>query len=174
MASLLKERLQRLACDFPIEDNYFAWQAFGRKYDRVNKRAIPRYLTEEHYNKIKNYADRVEVYHTSLTSFLESQPAESLDCYVFLDAQDWMNETQLNDLWREVMRTAKPGARVIFRTAGEDSPLTKALPSDMLAKWSYDPSASESMVAKDRSSIYGGFHVYTLSASGAQKNLKAA
>ncbi len=164
MASLLKARLERLACGFPIEDNYFAWQAFGRGYDKVNKKAIPRYLTEENYNKIKNYADRVEVYHSSITSFLESQPAQSLDCYVFLDAQDWMNAEQLNHLWNGVMRTARPGARVIFRTAGEDSPLTAALPADMLARWSYDPDASKIMVARDRSSIYGGFHVYTLSA----------
>lgn len=162
MAALLKSRLERLACDFPIEDNYFAWQAFGRGYDRVYKKAVPRYLTEENYKKIKERADCVEVHHTSITGFLQSQPQESLDCYIFLDAQDWMNDHQLNELWREVMRTAAPGARVIFRTAGEDSPLTGALPKDMLSQWQYDVAASEKAVAKDRSSIYGGFHVYTL------------
>ena len=31
--SVLRERVERLACDFPIQDNYFAWQAFGRGYD---------------------------------------------------------------------------------------------------------------------------------------------
>lgn len=174
MAQLMKARLERLACDFPIQDNYFAWQAFGRGYDRVNKRAVPRYLTKENYEKIKNYADRVEVYHTSMTGFLESQPAESLDCYVFLDAQDWMNKDQLNELWNGVMRTARPGARVIFRTAGDDSPLTNALPSEMLAKWQYDPAASVEAVKHDRSSIYGGFHVYTLIDSGTQKSRAAA
>ncbi len=174
MASLMKERLRRMACDFPIQDNYFAWQAFGKSYDKVNKKAIPRYLQEEYYNKIKKYADRVEVYHTSLTDFMQSQPQESLDCYVFLDAQDWMNKDQLNALWSEVMRTARPGARVIFRTAGDDSPLPAALPAEMLAKWSYDPAASAEAVKHDRSSIYGGFHVYTLSETGAQKARHAA
>src|SRR6185295_2773528 len=29
-ATTLKERVERLACDFPIAENYFAWQAFGR------------------------------------------------------------------------------------------------------------------------------------------------
>jgi S-adenosylmethionine-diacylglycerol 3-amino-3-carboxypropyl transferase len=162
MAGLLRDRLRRLACDFPIEDNYFAWQAFGRGYDRQKKKGVPRYLTEENYKKIKNCTERVEVYHTSITDFLHSQPAESLDRYVFLDAQDWMNAAQLNALWREVLRTAKPDARVIFRTAGEDSPLTAALPQSFLAKWDYDPAASAGAVARDRSSIYGGFHVYAL------------
>lgn len=123
---------------------------------------MPRYLTEENYLKIKENADRAEVFHTSITDFLASQPQESLDCYVFLDAQDWMNDEQLNELWREVVRTGAPGARVIFRTAGEDSPLTEALEPETLAKFHYDPSLSAPAVEKDRSSIYGGFHVYTL------------
>ena len=29
MAFVLRERLERLACAFPLEENYFAWQAFG-------------------------------------------------------------------------------------------------------------------------------------------------
>jgi S-adenosylmethionine-diacylglycerol 3-amino-3-carboxypropyl transferase len=162
MAGLLKSRLRRLAVDFPIEDNYFAWQAFGRGYDRAYKKAIPRYLSETNYKYLKENADKVEVHHTTITGFLQSQPVNSLDCYVFLDAQDWMNAAQLNILWKEVVRTARPGARVIFRTAGDESPLTKALSAETLNRFDYDPSASIEAVKKDRSSIYGGFHVYTL------------
>lgn len=169
MADVLKARLRRLACDFPIEDNYFAWQAFGRGYDHEKRQAVPRYLTEANYEKMKKCADRAEVFHTSITDFLASQPQESLDCYVFLDAQDWMSDSQLNALWKEVTRTATPGARIIFRTAGEDSPLTEALEPELLAKFDYDPSLSEKAVAKDRSSIYGGFHVYTLKGTDKKK-----
>ncbi len=32
MANVLKKRLERLACGFPLSENYFAWQAFGRRY----------------------------------------------------------------------------------------------------------------------------------------------
>ena len=32
MASVLKARLEKLACDFPLKNNYFAWQAFARRY----------------------------------------------------------------------------------------------------------------------------------------------
>lgn len=165
MADVLKARLRRLACDFPIDENYFAWQAFGRGYDFEKKKAIPRYLTEENYEKIKACADRVEVHHSTITQFLQSQPQDSLDCYVFLDAQDWMNTQQLNDLWQEVIRTCSPHGRIIFRTAGEDSPLTEALKPEILSKFDYNPALSEKAVAKDRSSIYGGFHVYTRNAT---------
>lgn len=175
MAGLLNERLRRLACDFPIESNYFAWQAFGRGYDKLNRQAVPRYLTKENYEKLKANADRVTVHNTLITEYLQSQPQGSLDCFVFLDAQDWMTDQQLRELWNEVLRTAAPGARVIFRTAGIESPLTTALTPDVLKRFHYDPSASKSAVRKDRSSIYGGFHVYTLGGEvGLQKAKKAA
>lgn len=174
MADVLRERLRRLACDFSIKDNYFAWQAFGRGYDRENKIAVPRYLSEANYEKLKKAADRVEVHHTTITGFLQSQPEESLDCYVFLDAQDWMNDYALNMLWTEVARTARPGARVIFRTAGEVTPLTGAVDEKVLSRFHYDSSLSAKAVAKDRSSIYGGFHVYTLGGEiGTQKAKKS-
>ena len=32
-----------------------------------------------------------------------------------------MTDAQLNALWTEITRTARPGARVIFRTAAEPS-----------------------------------------------------
>ena len=34
LAALLRARVERLACDFPIHENWFAWQAFGRPLSR--------------------------------------------------------------------------------------------------------------------------------------------
>ena len=48
--AVLRERVERLACDFPIQDNYFAWQAFGRGYDLANREAVPAYLRREVYD----------------------------------------------------------------------------------------------------------------------------
>jgi S-adenosylmethionine-diacylglycerol 3-amino-3-carboxypropyl transferase len=31
-------------------------------------------------------------HHTTLTAFLQHQPNNSLDAYLFLDAQDWMDQ----------------------------------------------------------------------------------
>jgi len=61
------------------------------------------------------------VLNSSFTEYLEGQPARSLDRYVLLDAQDWMSDAQLNALWQQMTRTARPGARVIFRTAARPS-----------------------------------------------------
>jgi S-adenosylmethionine-diacylglycerol 3-amino-3-carboxypropyl transferase len=160
VAGLYRERVRRLACDFDIEDNYFAWQAFGRRYDRENRRAIPDYLRRDCYDQLRARADRVSVRLNSMTDFLATQDAASLDRYVLLDAQDWMSAEQLAALWREIGRTARPGARVIFRTAARPSPLEAALPADLLAPWRYETERSAELLAADRSAIYGGFHLY--------------
>ena len=161
MITVLRERVERLACDFPINENYFAWQAFGRGYDLTNREAVPAYLREDVYNTIRGRTGKVEVNHASLTDFLKRQDAHSLHRYVLLDSQDWMNEAQISSLWAEIDRTAHlTDARVIFRTAGPDSPLPKKLPPELLTPWHYLEDESKAFHAKDRSSIYGGFHVY--------------
>lgn len=159
--AVLRERVERLACDFPITENYFAWQAFGRGYDIENRMAVPAYLRRETYEVIRQRTDRVSVHHASLTDFLRGQPAQSMHRYVLLDAQDWMNASQLAALWSEIDRTADGrDARVIFRTAGPESPLPRKLPADLLAPWEYRELESKAWHTRDRSSIYGGFHVY--------------
>ena len=120
MEDVLVQRLERLACDFPIHDNYFAWQAFGRTY-APGGASVPPYLLAEHFAAVRVRADRVEVLHANLIDHLAECPDRSRDAYVLLDAQDWMTDEVLNRLWREIVRTAKPGARVIFRTAAVES-----------------------------------------------------
>jgi S-adenosylmethionine:diacylglycerol 3-amino-3-carboxypropyl transferase len=157
----LRERVERLACDFPIGENYFAWQAFGRGYDTVRRKAVPAYLRADTYETIKSRVDRVEVHHAMLTDFLKTQDAGSLHRYVLLDSQDWMSPAQCSSLWAEIDRTADPkDARVIFRTAGPDSPLPTKLKPGLLDPWQYLEAESKAFHAQDRSSIYGGFHLY--------------
>lgn len=161
MHEVLRERLQRLVCDFPIKDNYFAWQAFGRSYERAEDAALPPYLQRENFASLQASADRVNVLNQGFTEFLQSQDAASCDRYVLLDAQDWMSDTQLNDLWSEITRTARAGARVIFRTAAEPSLLPGRVATEVLARWDYHADESLAWTARDRSSIYGGFHLYS-------------
>ena len=125
MGAVLRERIERLACSFSLTDNYFTWQAFGRGYGR-GEAPLPPYLRREQFDIVRARVERVEVRLTSITEHLTSLPASSRDRYVLLDAQDWMTDAQLDALWTEISRTARPGARVIFRTAAEPSPANSA------------------------------------------------
>ncbi len=162
MATVLKARLERLACGFDLKDNYFAWQAFGKRYRSGGNGPLPPYLQRENFDTLKARIGNVSMLHASYTEHLASLPSESCDAYSLLDAQDWMTDEQLTALWTEIVRTARPGARVIFRTAGEETILPGRLPSTILDRFSYDPAQGRAWTDRDRSSIYGGFHCYTL------------
>ena len=200
MAEVLRQRLRKLCCDYDINQNYFAWQAFGRQYgtqtNAVNDNAdasghlkqenadaatvaggqpkehlkkqhlkhknggLPPYLQDQNFEAVKNYAKNVTVSQVSITDKLNSMEPGTVDRVVLLDAQDWMDEGMLNDLWDAITRAAAPGAKVIFRTAGIESILPGRVKDSTLSKWAYQEEASKEYTKKDRSAIYGGFHLY--------------
>ena len=160
MPDVLRERVERLATGFELADNYFAWQAFGRGYKPDGQGPLPPYLDTENFAAIKARANRVTVLHDNLIHVLAREPAESLDRYSLLDAQDWMDDATLKALWREITRTARPGARVIFRTAGAATILPGRVSNATLSQWTYEAEKSAEIFAIDRSAIYGGFHLY--------------
>jgi S-adenosylmethionine-diacylglycerol 3-amino-3-carboxypropyl transferase len=162
MADVLRARLEKLTCDFPFEDNYFAWQAFGRGYGKHAAASLPPYLQAVHYAAVKTRAERVTMLHANMTDMLAAADAASFDRYIFLDAQDWMSDAQLTALWSEVTRTARAGARALFRTAAEPTLLPGRLPDDLLRRWDYRAAESLDYTRRDRSAIYGGVHLYIL------------
>jgi len=155
-----RERVKRLACQLPVQDNYFAWQGFSHSYDHAKREAIPEYLKVEQYEQLRAQLGKVDTHLGSMIEFLAQQPAHSYDRFVFLDAQDWMSDEVLTQLWAEIDRVGKPGTRIVFRTAAAHSPLETALPDKLRARFSYEEAASQQFFQQDRSAIYGGFHLY--------------
>jgi S-adenosylmethionine-diacylglycerol 3-amino-3-carboxypropyl transferase len=162
LVELYRERVKRLVCGFPIQDNYFAWQSFGLRYDYEGRQALPDYLKEENYDVVKANIHHVDTYITSLTDYLKQQPDNSLDRYVLLDSQDWMRPHIIEQLWYEILRTGRPGARIIFRTAASISPIEDALSPDLRKHFEYAGDLSKELHLQDRSAIYGGFHIYLM------------
>jgi len=96
---MYKQRVKRLACGFPLDDNYFAWQAFGRRYDHDGRRGLPDYLKREHLpSTIKAMVDRVETHVASLGDHLQTEQPGALNCFIFLDSPDWMPPQVIEDL----------------------------------------------------------------------------
>jgi S-adenosylmethionine-diacylglycerol 3-amino-3-carboxypropyl transferase len=160
MTRALKMRAERLACGFDLKDNYFAWQAFGRGYGPGEAASLPPYLVRGQFEAVRRNAPRLSILNESLTTLLARKPDRSLDAFVLLDAQDWMTGRQLSELWAQITRTARPGARVIYRTAAAPSPLTGQVPDAIMDRWDYRAEESLRFSTLDRSAIYGGFHLH--------------
>jgi S-adenosylmethionine-diacylglycerol 3-amino-3-carboxypropyl transferase len=157
---VLHERLLHLINGHPNETNYFAWQALHRSYPGPGDRCLPPYLQRSQFERMRNGAGLIIPVHANLRLFLESLPAREVDVVVLLDSQDWMAPEEIRALWNAIDRTGSANVRVIFRTAGAESPLEGAELASLRQIWSRDEERSAVGFERDRSGIYGGFHCY--------------
>jgi S-adenosylmethionine-diacylglycerol 3-amino-3-carboxypropyl transferase len=157
---VLHQRVMRLIDMHPNKTNYFAWQALARRYAGPGDSCLPLYLQQSRFAEMQNGAGLVTPVHANLRVFLEAQPARQVNAVVLLDSQDWMAPDEIRALWNAIDRAGHDDVRVIFRTAGAESPLEGSELSSLNRIWQRDDAASEIALAADRSGIYGGFHLY--------------
>ena len=157
---VLHQRLLRLINGHPNDDNYFAWQALHRSYSGPGDRCLPPYLQAGQFERMRDGAGLIIPVHANLRQFLEGLPAREVDAVVLLDSQDWMAPEEIGALWNAIDRTGSENVRVIFRTAGAESPLESAELAGLRQIWRRDEDRSAIGFALDRSGIYGGFHCY--------------
>src|SRR5882757_8684444 len=135
---VLHERLLRLINGHPNESNYFAWQALHRSYPGPGDSCLPPYLQRSQFERMRDGAGLIIPVHANLRLFLEGLPAREVDAVVLLDSQDWMAPDEIQALWNAIDRTGSDDVRVIFRTAGKESPLESAELAPLLRIWRRD------------------------------------
>jgi S-adenosylmethionine-diacylglycerol 3-amino-3-carboxypropyl transferase len=98
--------------------------------------------------------------HANVRDLLEALPTRHVDAVILLDSQDWMAPEEIRSIWEAIDRCGKDDVRVIFRTAGEVSPLENEDLGTLQSGWQRDQVRSAIGLQQDRSGIYGGFHLY--------------
>jgi S-adenosylmethionine-diacylglycerol 3-amino-3-carboxypropyl transferase len=71
-----------------------------------------------------------------------------------------MAPEEIRSLWNAIDRSGSDDVRVIFRTAGKESPLESDELAPLQQIWRRDEERSAIGFERDRSGIYGGFHCY--------------
>lgn len=113
----IQEALNHVFTQLPISDNYF-WRVYLT--GSYTPECCPQYLKQEHFELLKNSINNIRLHTTYLTDFLEKNPG-SYSHFVLLDHQDWLANThplKLEKEWREILKNARPGAKILFRSAG--------------------------------------------------------
>src|SRR6201996_2430248 len=170
---VLYERLLRLINGHPNETNYFAWQALGRRYRGPGDRCLPPYLQRREFARMRDGAGLIIPVHANLRQFLENLPARQIDAVILLDSQDWMASDEIRALWNMIDRAGSDDVRVIFRTAGKESPLEADELASLRYSWCRNDERSAVGFARDRSGIYGGGHCSGRRRARPQNTLKS-
>jgi S-adenosylmethionine-diacylglycerol 3-amino-3-carboxypropyl transferase len=166
IAGFIEERLEAVFTRLPLADNYF-WRVYLT--GRYTRDCCPEYLQPDNFARLKaGLVDRVTTHTDTLEGFLATRESP-ISRFVLLDHMDWLCEDGLAALaaeWRQILRTAAPGTRILWRSGGTQTAFVDALAveapggrrriGDLLR---YDRRLADDLHARDRVHTYGSFHI---------------
>lgn len=155
LAGFVKDRLRHVLTGVPIRQNYF-WRVYLT--GSYTPDCCPNYLKPEHFPALRERVLRLTTHTGSLCGFL-AEARERFTHYVLLDHQDWMARHLPDDLaeeWRLILAKARPGARVLLRSAGADAAF---IPVEARGRLLFRPELTTPLHPADRVGTYGSQHL---------------
>jgi len=118
ISQFVHDCLEAVFAKLPLADNYF-WRVYMTGHYAPN--CCPEYLKPENFQRLKaGLADRIEVHTDSVQGFLEKNDVD-VSRFVLLDHMDWLDSCRsplLEQEWQWLVRRARPGTRLIWRSGG--------------------------------------------------------
>lgn len=131
----------------PIADNYFAHHMLTGRYPVDEPHGAPPYLQPAGAATVAARAGSLTLVDGGVTAFLRARPEASIGGFVLSNIGEWLPPPALDALFAEVVRTAAPGARVVFRNfVGHTE-----VPPRWRARVVEDRGRSEALTTRDRS-----------------------
>jgi S-adenosylmethionine-diacylglycerol 3-amino-3-carboxypropyl transferase len=106
---------ERALTELPARDNYFLHEMLTGRYPVGEPNGAPPYLTPQGLTRTAEAADMLSLADGSMTAYLRSCRPRSIDGFALSNIAEWLDAGALDTLLSEVVRTARPGARVVFR-----------------------------------------------------------
>jgi S-adenosylmethionine-diacylglycerol 3-amino-3-carboxypropyl transferase len=101
--------------ELPASSNYFLHQMLTGRYPTGEPDGVPPYLSTAGAMIVAASHDRLHLVDGGMTEYLRSRPACSVHGFALSNICEWMTQSQIDELFREVTRTAAPGARLVYR-----------------------------------------------------------
>lgn len=142
--------------DIPVKGNYFVSLYLLGKYSNDNE--VPGYLKRENFELIKLRVDRIKIITADAQGWLDSMPAESINCFALSNICELMSEKDTHRLFSAVSETARKNSRIIFRNLM----IPREVPEDLRSSIVKDEALSKAIQFNDRSFVYGKVAAYTI------------
>jgi S-adenosylmethionine-diacylglycerol 3-amino-3-carboxypropyl transferase len=101
--------------DLPAASNYFLHQMLTGSYPADVPDGVPPYLSAHGAQAVGANWHRLHLIDGSMTEYLRRRPDASVHGFALSNICEWMTPTEIDALFREVLRTAAPGARLVYR-----------------------------------------------------------
>lgn len=150
------KRASHVMKDVPVQTNYFIALYLLGHY--LNKNNVPEYLQEKNFSIIKNNINKIHPVSADSKYWLEQQPEKMFDAFALSNICELMDDEDTHKLFSEVIRTSKPGAKIIFRNLM----VPREIPEVLQCKIIKDDSLSKQIQFEDRSFVYGKVAAYNV------------
>lgn len=108
-AAHFRDVVERTLTEVPLRANYFLHYLVRGTYPVDEPDGLPPYLNTDYR------ADALALVDGSFVDYLRTRPANSMSGFSLSNICEWLDQTQTDELFAEIVRTAAPGARVCFR-----------------------------------------------------------
>lgn len=168
VARFIQDSFEAVVAHLPFHNNYF-WRVYFQGF--YTKECCPEYLKPDNFARLRQRLDALHIHTASLTEFLRGA-RPGLSKLVLLDHMDWMSYNDpdgLVDEWNAILAAARPGARVIYRSAGLKVNFldhlkvrhgSRAVELGTLLR--HHPQQMAALHARDRVHTYGSFYIADL------------
>lgn len=115
------DELDHLLRDVAISENFYLYYLFRRTYPSPD--LCPAWLRADSHAVIRDRLERVTTRTQAVEDFLASPSAGTFDCYNMSNVFDWMTPQATEHLLAQIVRAARPGARLCYWTNTVNKPL---------------------------------------------------
>jgi S-adenosylmethionine-diacylglycerol 3-amino-3-carboxypropyl transferase len=150
------KRASHMMKNIPVKTNYFIALYYLGHY--LNEKAIPEYLKPENFGVIKQNINKVIPISADCKYWLEQQPDNKFDAFALSNICELMDDNDTLKLFTEVIRTAKPGAKIIFRNLM----IPREVPENLRNIIIKNEPLSIELQQADRSFVYGKVAAYSV------------
>ncbi|RMI29439.1 DUF3419 family protein [Nocardia stercoris] len=143
--------------ELPVRDNYFLHYLIRGSYPAAEPEGLPPYLVGKHR------PDALRLVDGSFADQLRTLPDSSVAGFALSNICEWLDAATIDDLFTEIVRTAKPGARLVFRNfLGWNE-----VPAQWQDAVREDRAYGETLMRTDRSLVQRRFAVCTVKTDSA-------
>ncbi len=132
----------------PVASNYFLSQFLYARYLDDRPEGCPAYLDPARWDEVRRNARKLEVVPAPIGAFLER--AEGIDAFFLSNVFDWLKADDRAPVARAILRSASPGAAVLWRNMLS----VGAMPPELTERLAIDPARCAALHAMERSMSY--------------------
>jgi len=155
VAEIYRQRLERHLRTKTVRGNFFLEYNLTGNYVH----GLPPYLEENCYQSLrKQDKDSLCIVSDTVLEYFRSTPDTTFSAYNLSDIFEALSDSEHESMWQEIVRTAKPGARIAYWT----NLVPRTIPITVAASVTDEHLFAEDLHAKDRVFFYDTFKVHTI------------